>query len=272
MRARLLLSLVLILIFALPAHALDVLALGQSNMSGGDTGGTPFSAVDLRVKVWNNDPDNGPEVGTAFVSPTVAQPPFRADGSNNLVPLFCHRAVQEGEGGGLECKAVIVARGGTPSADFIKGSGFMYDTLAEVYVASGQGPADVVLWHQGESDQGSRRATDPEVYKARILELISNLKADGFMKESAPFIAGGLCKPNAADIDQALRELAAENEGIYYASQAGIPNLIPVENHFTGAGLVTLGLERYWAQYRQAVSLTPQSRPLGDNGGTTGKH
>ncbi|HWM31375.1 MAG TPA: sialate O-acetylesterase [Methyloceanibacter sp.] len=157
----------------------------------------------------------------------------------------------------------------TPSADFVKGSGFMYETLTDVYAASGQGPASVVLWHQGEADQGSQRATDPAVYKARVLELIDNLKADGLMKESAPFIVGGLCKPNAADIDQALRELAEENEGIYHAPV----NCIPCnEPHFTGAGLVTLGFDRYWTQYRQAVGLTPQSRPLGDNGGTTGKH
>lgn len=231
---------------------LKVLALGQSNMSGRGSGGRSPLECDPRVEVWNNTNEQGAD-GTAFVAPPdFGNSPWDANGGNNLALWFCHRASQELQD---DVRLVLVSKGGTTLAEW-SSSGTMYTEASGVHAVSGLGPADVLLWHQGESDRPSAdggtgiSTTD---YKTNFLAMLSSLQSDGLLAVGSPTIVGGLYLPTAGNIDTALQELASENDDIYYA---GITDLQSSDGiHFSGASLYHLGLYRYWDQYRSRLGF-----------------
>ncbi|WP_456489620.1 sialate O-acetylesterase [Marinobacter nauticus] len=239
---------------------LKVLALGQSNMSGRGSGGRSPLECDSRVEVWNNTNELGAD-GTAFISPPdFGNSPWDANGGNNLALWFCHRAAQELQ---TDVRLVLVSKGGTTLAEWGP-SGIMYTEASGVHSASGLGPADVLLWHQGESDRPSSNGgtgIPPADYKTNFLAMLSSLKNDGLLAANAPAIVGGLYLPTAGNIDTALQELANENDGVYYA---GITDLKTSDGiHFAGASLYHLGFYRYWNQYRDRLGFPRISGDIG---------
>ena len=232
---------------------LNFLLGGQSNGLGFGLGG-PSPSLATRVKVWNNENPLGAN-GTAFVDPVLGSPPLTASGTNNLGIWFAHRATRELD---VDARGVIVARGSSDISWWHPTTGAMFAETVAVYAASGLPPADVFLWHQGETGED-----DNTQYKSKWLAMRAALVAAGAIRNQAPCILGGLQGARIGGTnDTYLQELAAENAGVYYASSAGLGHNGD-ELHFSGSALYILGYERYWEQYRKHIGFpAPKSGEL----------
>lgn len=225
------------------AHALTILASGQSNMCGRGIGGPSPLTADSRVQVWNNVNELVSD-GTAFISvPDFANPPWYHGGANNLALWFADAAAREL---GEDVKLVLVCKGAQPISLW-RSDGEMYLAIKRIYQLTGLPPADVFLWHQGESNSTTAQCT----YKLEFLNLLSRLRADGILAYNAPTIVGELRKASASDTSAALRQLATAHPDILFADADGIPDFDGT--HFTGQGLYEFGL-RYWEKYPLPVN------------------
>lgn len=205
-------------------------------MVGLGTGGTSPLECNQRVKVWNNTNQLG-DNGTGFISPPdFGSPPWSANGGNNLALWFAHHAAEHSY-----VNLVVVAKGGVPISSWEDGQP-VYQEIIDVYSLTAQPPADIFLWHQGESDWF--RSTKEE-YKTKFLDLISRLKADGILAERATVIVGELRDERAGHINEALVELANENDDIFFVSSEGLDDYDGV--HYTGEALCEFGLRYYEA-------------------------
>jgi hypothetical protein len=222
-----------------------VLATGQSNMIGlNGFGGPAMNSTDPRITVWNNE---NPIVddGTAWISsPAAGNKPWAPDGSNNLSLWFCQRLAQELQD---DVRLILVARGGNAISHWHPASGEVYARILSVYAATGlDRPADILLWHQGESDAASDEAT----YKAAWLNVMAGLASEDIIDGNTARIVGGL-RPSSAVVNPWLQALAAENPNTYYADATGM--IDGVESHFLGNRLYQFGYGRYWDAYTNHI-------------------
>lgn len=238
-----LLSLLLLLSF--PAHALTILATGQSNACGRGTGGpSPLTANPL-VQVWNNANELISD-GNAFIAvPGFGNPPWHSGGANNMFLWFAHKAASELN---TDVRLVLVCRGARSLETWGEG-GELYTAMKRIYQLTGDPPADVFLWHQGESDIDESACW----YKTKFLNLLARMRADGLLKYDAPAIVGTIAEDGedlAAEIafNNNLYDLALAHPDILFVNADDIP--LHDTKHFSGWGLYHLGI-KYWDKYAQ---------------------
>lgn len=215
---------------------IKVFLSGQSNALGRGTGGPSFSGVSSDVSVWNNINPLGAN-GSSFVTASAAQAAgvFEFTDRNNFGVWFCDRLARtQFDDVTLTC----VARGGSPIAYWAP-SETTFPMLAEctsVWSATGQGPADVFLWHQGESDESG----SVSAYGAAFAALVSNLKAAGVIDDNTAIIVVGLAQATDVKVAFSLSALfnCAVVAGGAYAQTQDLAN---DGVHFTGPALYLLG-------------------------------
>lgn len=247
-----------------------VFVSGQSNALGRGAGGPSWAGVDSRVRVWNNaNPLGANGSGWATASDARAtHETFQFLDRNNFGVWFCHRAAQVRDD---DVYMTIVARGGTAIEAWGTSSPSvpMLQECIDVYATTGQDPADVFLWHQGEGNTSTPAVT----YKSDFLALVSNLTNAGVIDANTVIIVGGLSEDNQSRIDfnnNVLRALANENPNIYYANSSGLSSYDGT--HFDGQSLYTLGAERFFAAYSEAEGINMADLfALINEGGTPGE-
>jgi hypothetical protein len=228
---------------------LRVLVSGQSNSLGISPGGPNWSLLSPNIRVWDNvNPYTS--VGSQWVTPEVA----RAGGTfwmhttrNNFAVWFCDklaRATFE------TVDLTIVGREGRGieywSEERPQNDSLLHQ-LTNVYAATGQGPADIFLMHQGEANSGE----DPALYRPPFLRLLSSLKSRNIIDENTIVIVGGLAHENQNYVRFTERALHSLTKlGIAFASSHGLPTTDGV--HFTGQALFKLGAVRYFSAYQFA--------------------
>lgn len=230
-----------------------VFASGQSNMTGRGTGGPDWASIDSRVRVWNNITPLGAN-GTAFVSAAAARAAgtFQSFDRNNLGVWFCHRVAQIRDD---TVDMTMVSRGGTLIEEWAPGATVpMLQECIDVYTATGQPPADIFLWMQGEGDDS---LTPYNTYKTAFLNLVANLRAAGVLKTDAVVIMGEVLPsgPSRQDFNtNVIHTLAAENPDIYYAVAEGL-TAYDVTTHFDGPSLYTFGADRFFSAYANSQGI-----------------
>jgi hypothetical protein len=232
----------LFLMVATNAWGFTVLASGQSNMCGRGSGGPSPITADSRVKVWNNTNELIAD-GTAFIDPPdFGSPPWHSSGANNLAIWFADAAAKALNN---EVRLVLVCKGGQPISEWHP-TQEMYQATVLNYLASGLPPADVFLWHQGESDKN----TNPCNYKVKLSSLLSSLKNDGIVAHHAKMLVGELIYSEASLINEALEQMGTGVTDTYmrFVQADGLASYDGT--HFTGQALHDLGLE-YWERYNQ---------------------
>lgn len=223
---------------------LNILASGQSNMAGRGTGGpSPLTANPL-VQVWNNVNELGSN-GTEFISPPdFGNSPWYST-ANNLALWFADAAATALN----ETVNLVLVAKGSQSISHWSSTGDMYAEMKAVYQLTGLPPADVFLWHQGESD----RETSGCAYKLSLLNLMARLRADGLLAYDAPTLAGAIVVGGdnsdlETEFNSNLNNLAADHPDLLYVNTSGLG--LHDNVHFSGQGLYDLGL-RYWDKYAQ---------------------
>lgn len=229
---------------------IKVFASGQSNMLGRGTGGPAFSGVSANVRVWNNINPLGAN-GTAFVTASAAQAAgvFQDTDKNNLAVWFCDKLARTQ---GDTVDLTLVALGGAQIAywDPAEVTWPMFNECVSVWTATGQGPADVFLWHQGEADI----STPSTSYMAQFQALVQNLINAGVLKESTRIILGGIAEDTAADLAFNYNSLLPLcGSGTTYATSYQLTTTDTA--HFTGQGLYMFGSRTYFSAYLLAKSL-----------------
>lgn len=140
---------------------------------------------------------------------------------------------------------------------------------SSVMTAAGKTKIDLFAWHQGESDNS--RGYDAYLEDARVF--VNQVKAEAWWGPASKFVAGEMSYTGDYDDSIAVwRYLYASGtiENFALASSAEIPTTINEyattgdTTHFSGAGLVTFGYERYWNAYAQI----PVPFLAGSSGGT----
>lgn len=229
---------------------IKILAMGQSNMVGvGNTQVPSFAAVSESARFWNNTNPLGQD-GTAFVSAVEARAAgaFTHTDRNNMVVWFADklaRALFE------SVDTVVIARQGSPIAywDPQEETYPLYVEALSVWQATGQGPADVLMWHQGEND-----VTDgtTESYPENFNQMVQNLTSAGVLSEEAVILLGGIAEQSAerAAFNQNILLPLAGKPGRAYASSYGLPVTDGV--HFSSKALTAFGARRYFSAYRLA--------------------
>ena len=221
-----------------------VFASGQSNAMGRGTGGPNWATVSPDVRVWNNINPLG-DNGTAFVTAAEAKAlgTFQYTDRNNIFVWFCDklaRTLFE------PVDLTMVARGGS-TLSLWHPDEQTYPMLQEciaVWAATGQAPADVFVWHQGESD-----VPNPESYIEAFAALLANLKAGGVIDDNTIVIVGGLVE-NSAERVLFNRNVLMKLPGTVYARSYGLP--VYDGNHFTAHAMTRYGAARYASAYRFA--------------------
>lgn len=221
---------------------IKVFASGQSNMLGRGTGGPSFSGVSSDVRVWNNINPLGAN-GTAFVTASAAQAAgvFQETNRNNMAVWFCDKLARTQFD---DVDLTLVALGGGQIAYWAPGEVTwpMLNECIAVWAATGQEPADVFLWHQGESDLAN------PTYRAQFGQLIENLIAGGVLKASTLILLGGIAEDSAADVAFNQDQLQAMCGGkTTYANSYLAPTYDTV--HFTGQALYYFGAHRLFSAY-----------------------
>lgn len=245
---------------------LKVFVSGQSNSLGRNTGGPDWSTISADVRVWNNVNPLGAN-GSAFTTAALA----RAGGTfenldrNNFAVWFCHRLANET---GDTVDMTIVSRGASQIElwDPAEVTFPMLDECIDVWTATGQGPADIFLWHQGEGNVGDDYAT----YSAKFFALLSNLEAGGVIDSNTVVIVGELSNTGADD------KVVFNNEVLRLIGESAprracaLSTLLPTDDgtHFTGDALYWFGYDRYYKAYLAA--LYDPMYALVNDGGTPG--
>ncbi len=221
---------------------IKVFASGQSNMLGAGTGGPAMSGVSSDVSVWNSVAPFG-SVGSAFVTAAAAQAAgtFQFTDRNNMAVWFCDKLARTQYD---TVTLTLVARNGSSidlwSPDEVTNP--MFDRCVDVWTATGQEPADIFLWHQGESD-----LTNP-TYRTQFKALIANLIEAGVLKPTSLILIGGISENDAASANfnkVKLQTLCGEKTT--FANSILAPTYDTV--HFTGPGLYYFGANRLFSAY-----------------------
>lgn len=226
---------------------ISVFVSGQSNALGRGTGGPSLAGVSSSVSVWNSVNPLG-NLGTAFVPAVTAQNAgtFEFTDRNNLGVWFCDRLSRDRLD---DVTMTISARGASPIALWSpEETEFpLLENCIDTWGATGQPPADIFLWHQGEGN-----VETPSVeYLEAFAELITNLTAGAVISANTIILIGGLTPSTEAKLqfnDETL-SVAARARSRGYASPS---NLGSDGTHFTGEALWSLGAHRYYAAYEFA--------------------
>lgn len=230
---------------------IKVFASGQSNSLGRGTGGPAFSGVNAGVRVWNTINPLG-ALGTAWVTAAAAQAAgtFEFLDRNNAAVWFCDRLSRVTS---EDVDLTLVARGGTAISQWAPGAGVpMLQQCIDVWGATTQAPADVMLWQQGEGDHVS---TPASTYIADFLALLSNLTSAGVIDANTIVIISGIAESDDARYNynvDALYAIQAQYSKSVFASSLLAPTSDGV--HFTGQALADMGRSRFFASYRYALS------------------
>lgn len=214
-------------------------------MLGRGTGGPSLSGVSSNVRVWNNVNPIGAN-GTAFVTASAAQTArtFERTDCNNHAVWFCDKLARTQFD---SVDLTLVALGGA-SISMWSPSEATYPLLQEsiaVWGATGQTPADVFLWHQGEADT----ELEVEVYADAFEAMVANLIAGGVLSDETIILLAGTAEETAARVafnKSVLLPLAARPSRAY-AHSYGLPTTDG--HHFTGDGLNAFGARRYFSAY-----------------------
>lgn len=229
---------------------IKVFASGQSNMLGRGTGGPSFSGVSSDVRVWNNINPLGSN-GTSFVTASAAQAAgvFQDADKNNLAVWFCDKLART-QLDTVDLTLVALGGGQISYWDPSEVTWPMFNECVSVWTATGQGPADVFLWHQGEADV----ATAPSSYIAQFMALVQNLIDADVLSESTKIILGGIAEDTEVDLAFNYSSLLALCGGMTtYATSYQLGTTDGA--HFTGQGLYMFGSRAYFSAYLLAKSL-----------------
>lgn len=234
---------------------LKVLVSGQSNSIGVGTGGA--SVVDGRVKVWNNVNPLG-AIGSAFIDPVLGSAPFQTWGygdSNNFGIWFCDRLAKEFN---TTVNMTLVGQASMSISEWIVSDNSVApqrDQIAAVWAATGQGVADIFLWHQGEADTYTKNYAQ---YNACFIEMLALLTTAGVIDANTKIVIGGLDETTTGFADfnnNVLRPVALSHANVFYASSTGLTADVNWPGHFSGEALYQLGNERYWNAVREALEI-----------------
>lgn len=224
---------------------IKVFASGQSNMLGRGIGGPALIGVSSNVRVWNNVNPLGSN-GSAFVTASSAQAAgtFELTDRNNLAVWFCDSLARKQ----LDTVDLTVVARASSQIALWSPTETTYPMLQEcidVYAATGQGPADVFIWHQGENNSTSVHST----YRALFEALVANLIAGNVIKSDATIITGGLLEDMATKVQFNSGALVPLSFPVRrgHAASAGLTS--PDAAHFDGHSLYKMGASRYYSAY-----------------------
>lgn len=225
-----------------------ILAMGQSNAVGRGTAGA-FS-IDPGVLVWNNANDRSDQLqlGTQFVAPNRAAPPF-VNNCNNMFVQAANYLARELDD---DVRLIIVARGSQNISQWMNevgAAGPMYTRMRAVTQAAGIASVDAFWWHQGEEDNNA-----PQQYATKWQHLLNAMKGVGIINDGTPIVVGETSPINPA-INTILEGLAGSDARCGFARLRNLP--ITDRVHFSGAGLVQAG----WQFARETMKLLPGYSP-----------
>ncbi len=237
------------------SEPLVLVCTGQSNMIGRDNGGGDFGAYP-GVQVWNS-------TNSAFEEWDLNANPTQVTngdiGNNNLCFSFSKKLH---ESTGRVVKAIVEHQGSQAISQWIPDTQPRYAALDTKIGNSGVSRVHVILWHQGEGDNGSTQSA----YTSDLTTLMNQFLAESYVDEYTMFIAGSLTVStvdarndvlNSAYFDAQSWPLRAK-----VADISDLPGVSGDEVHFTGPSLVTAGRERYWNKYQD---LNHELTPTGFN-------
>lgn len=216
---------------------ITVLAMGQSNAVGRNTGGRQaFSSL---LTCWNNENDidsASVNLGSAFVAADIGQFPFD-DGCNNLMIQTCNLLARAT---GENVRVILVAMGGKPIASWATSSGAagaMYTRTEAVLAAAGVSSVDLVLWQQGVTDDN---AGTTGTYVASWGHLLSNLQSDGYITSTTPIVVGLEAK-DYKTVNSILVSISNADSRVGLAKIAGFGT--DDGTHFLGEECINIGME-----------------------------
>lgn len=226
-----------------------VFASGQSNALGRGTGGPAFSGVSSSVRVWDTVNPLG-ALGTGWVNAATAQAggTFENTDRNNAAVWLCDRIARTAFD---TVDLTLVARGGTAISQWAPGAPVpMLDQCLDVWAATGQAPAHVMTWQQGEGDHLSTPAPS---YIDQFIALLGSLEDGGVIDRNTIIIVSGIAPSDAARYaynETALGRLQLADRRCVYSS----PFLAETSDnvHFTGPALYTMGHSRMFSAYTYA--------------------
>lgn len=227
---------------------IKVFLSGQSNALGRYAGTRPWSQVSSDVRVWNST-NPGEGNGTAFVTAEAARAAgtFMDPDKNNFAVWFCDALARNSY---KPVDLTVVARGASPIALWSPDETVdpMLQRCIDVWTATGQGPADVFLWHQGEGDCLS---LDYPYWINAFNDLVANLKVGGVISDSTVILAGGLTSTRWEKVDFNWRAIGP---AMYARKRAFVPSegLSSDGTHFHGDALEEFGARRYYAAHKLA--------------------
>jgi hypothetical protein len=220
---------------------------GQSNAIGRGTGGPSWGRVSESVQVWNNVNPLG-ALGSGFVSAQQAREggTFEHTNRGNFGVWFCDRLALESHD---DVTLTVVARGGSAISSWSEAETEfpVLDQCVSVWAQTWQAPADVFLWHQGESD-----VPDPSGWGDAFDALLVNLRAGGVISNSTALLVGGIANNSKERVEFNRTKIfpaAVRNGGVF----VGAGQLTTYDgHHFTASGLAHLGRNRFFSAYRFA--------------------
>lgn len=223
---------------------ITILAMGQSNALGNQSGGN--STFDSNVTVWDNANSltDLSALGSAFLAPALGSNPLNPAGSNTMmIQVANHLAIKTGEA----VRLILVATGGQAIDAWVSSSGVkaaMYNRMEAVLAAAGVSSVDLFLWHQGEADNGGPASN---AYPTRWGYLLANLQTDGYIGAGTPIVIGEVAAQYTS-INPVLNSIAAADSRVAIALIKNQPTA--ADNiHFTGAAQDAIG-----QLYAQALS------------------
>lgn len=216
---------------------LTVLAMGQSNAYGNQSGGLATPFVD--VTVWNNqnDIETTANLGTAFVAPVLGAVPFNT-AAGPINNMMVHAAKVMARIARRPVRLILVAVGGQSIDKWVNASsvkGAIYIRMQAILAAAGiTSPVDVLLWHQGEADNATSGT-----YQTRWNNMMAALTADGVI-DAGTAIAVGETAAQYTAINAVLKTIADASPRVGLARLANL-GLAGDNVHFTGESLVRAG-------------------------------
>lgn len=179
--------------------------------------------------------------------------PVHSDRKTAGVCLAESFAQEYAKDNGVDVGLIPCADGGTMISQWMPGEVLYDHAVFQAKLAMRQSTLMGILWHQGESDCNTKNRDN---YKQMFDIFISSLKKD-LQIQNIPVIVGGLGdfmkvffnNDNYLIINKALKEYAAENELVGYASANGLlPNADNL--HFSSDALYEFGL-RYYDEFKK---------------------
>lgn len=188
------------------------LCIGQSNMAGRGTLTEDTSDTIPNVYLFNSQ-NEFEKAANPFNRYSTIRKDLKMQGVGPAYSFAKMMAAKTGRKIGL----VVNARGGSSIQSWKKGAkdGYYEEALSRIKLAMKYGTLKAILWHQGEAD-----ASQSEVYKEQIKELVANFRKDLNLPDLF-FVAGEIASwaPN----EQASENIRAFNKMISHISDF-IPN------------------------------------------------